>query len=66
MLNNLPFLYFAFIVSSCNEKFKVGEKPTNLKSWVEYQKIKEHESGNNYFPGYEYELINFVKNTFLI
>ena len=52
------FLYFAFILFSCNEKLKVGEKPTNLKGWVEYQKkIKEHESGNNYFPGYkEYEL----------
>ena len=32
------FLYFAFIVSSCNEKLKVGQKPTNLKGWVEYQK----------------------------
>ena len=34
----LPFSVFAFIVSSCNEKLKVGEKPTNLKGWVEYQK----------------------------
>ncbi len=52
------FLYFTFIVFSCNEKLKVGEKPTNLKGWVEYQKkIKEHESGKNYFPGYkEFEL----------
>ena len=52
------FLYFAFIVSSYNEKLKVGQKPTNLKGWVEYQKkIKEHESGNNYFLGYkEYKL----------
>ena len=48
------FLYFALIVSSCNEKLKVGQKPTNLKGWVEYQKkIKEHESGNNYFLGYK-------------
>ena len=56
----------AFLIFSCDDKLKVGEKPTNLKGWVEYQKkIKEHESGNNYFPGYkEYELYKLRrKNT---
>ena len=51
-------LLFTFFIFSCYDKLKVGEKPTNLKGWVEYEKkIKEHESGINYYPGYkEYEL----------
>ena len=47
-------LLFTFLIFSCYDKLKVGEKPTNLKGWVEYEKkIKEHESGINYYPGYK-------------
>ena len=46
--------YFVFVLIffavSCGEKLQVGEKATDIKGWVEYQKkIKDHESGNNYY-----------------
>ena len=60
--------YFVFVLIffavSCGEKLQVGEKATDIKGWVEYQKkIKDHESGNNYYPGYrEVELENLLRN----
>ena len=60
--------YYVFILTfftvSCGEKLQVGEKATDIKPWVEYQKkIKDHESGNNYYPGYrEIELERLRSN----
>lgn len=55
---------FIFFTISCGEKLQVGEKPTDIKGWVEYQKkIKDHESGNNYYAGYqEIELEKLRRN----
>ena len=35
---------FHFLIFSCYDKLKVGEKPTNLKGWVEYEKKSKNMS----------------------